>query len=218
MQKIRGGYTDTFVSLFCGALNVESEVAKDFKKVICNDKHEYLISMLQAVQQGFELPDSISREEYYYIKEHKDEMKALAGFVGFGCAFGGKWFSGYAQDNKVRNYCSVAKRGLLRKLSMMPNAEFICNDYRDVNIPDGAVVYCDPPYAGVTGYGGVGKFDSKAFWEYMRELSKQCTVLISEFSAPEDFKCIWELKKKRTLNNDSKKYFDVIEKLFVYKG
>ena len=215
--KIRGG-TNTFVSLFCGALNIESEVAKDFERVICNDKHKYLISMLQVVQQGFELPDSISREEYYYIKEHKDEMTELAGFVGFGCAFGGKWFSGYAQNNKSHNYCAEAKRGLLRKLSMMPNAEFICNDYRDVIIPDSAIVYCDPPYEGVTGYGGTGKFDSAEFWQYMRELSSRCTVLISETSAPEDFKAIWEHKKKRTLNDDSTAYFDVVEKVFVYNG
>ena len=174
--------------------------------------------MLQVVQQGFELPDSISREEYYYIKEHKDEMTELAGFVGFGCAFGGKWFSGYAQNNKSHNYCAEAKRGLLRKLSMMPNAEFICNDYRDVIIPDSAIVYCDPPYEGVTGYGGTGKFDSAEFWQYMRELSSRCTVLISETSAPEDFKAIWEHKKKRTLNDDSTAYFDVVEKVFVYNG
>lgn len=52
----------------------------------------------------------------------------------------------------------------------------------------------------------------------MRKISEKNIVLISEFSAPEDFKCIWDLKKKRTFNNDPKKYFDVTEKLFVYKG
>ncbi|MCM1393258.1 MAG: DNA adenine methylase [Ruminococcus sp.] len=213
--KIRGG-TDTFVSLFCGALNVESEVAKDFQNVICNDKHKYLISMLQAVQNGFELPDFVSREEYYYIKEHKDEMPQLAGFVGFGCSFGGRWFQGYAKNARKHNYCAEAKRGLLRKLSMMPHAEFICGDYRDVDIPDGAIVYCDPPYAGVKRYSGTGEFDSAAFWQYVRELSKRCTVLVSETAAPEDFKSIWEQKKTRTLSN--KQYFDVVEKVFVYNG
>lgn len=85
----------TFVSLFCGSCSVESKV-KGYDRIICNDKHEYLIEMLKGVQNGYELPELITEEQYKYIKDHKDEDKILTGFVGFGCSFGGKFFGGYA--------------------------------------------------------------------------------------------------------------------------
>lgn len=84
-----GGGTDCFVSLFCGSCAVESKV-QGFSRKILNDRHKYLIAMLQGVQNGYNLPESITPEEYRYIRDHKDEDPALAGFVGFGCSFGGK--------------------------------------------------------------------------------------------------------------------------------
>ena len=99
----------TFVSLFCGAVNVESKV-KGFDRIICNDNHEYLIALLQAVQQGYIPPDNISEEQYKHIRNNKDKYpKELVGFVGFGCSFGGKWFAGYAKY-KNYNYCLKAKK------------------------------------------------------------------------------------------------------------
>lgn len=44
----------TFVSLFCGSCSIESKV-KGFDKVICNDKHEYLIELFKGVQNGYDL-------------------------------------------------------------------------------------------------------------------------------------------------------------------
>ena len=90
-----GGDDLTFVSLFCGSCSIESKV-DGFARKILNDKHEYLIELLNGVKHGYDLPESISVDDYKYIKEHKDEDKVLAGFVGFGCSFGGKWFGGYA--------------------------------------------------------------------------------------------------------------------------
>ena len=79
-----------FVSLFCGGCAIEAKVKADIK--ICNDVHPYLIAMWKGLQNGWTPPDAISKEEYQYIKAHKDEDPALTGFVGFGCSFGGKWF------------------------------------------------------------------------------------------------------------------------------
>ena len=68
--------------------------------------------------------DNLSKEEYYYIKEHKDENKVLTGFVGFGCSFGGKWFGGYARNRVGRNYCLEAK-----KHTMKQRAQFFVEFY-----------------------------------------------------------------------------------------
>ena len=103
--------SNTFVSLFCGTCSVESKV-KGFDKVICNDSHEYLIEMLKGVQNGYNLPEEISEEQYKYIRDHKDENKILSGFVGFGCSFGGKRFGGYARNKTGTNYALRSKKSL----------------------------------------------------------------------------------------------------------
>ena len=180
---------DTLVSLFCGSCSIES-------KVNISNKTE---------------------DEYKYIREHKDENPALTGFVGFGCSFGGKWFGGLARNKKGDNYCARANRSLLKDFEGLKNAQFTCLDYRDVPIPKGAIVYADPPYENTTGY-SLGKFDSDEFWEYMRELSKEHIVLISEQTAPDDFERIWEQELTRILDVNKKNNFKITEKLFKWRG
>lgn len=125
-----------------------------FSRKILNDRHKYLIAMLQGVQNGYNLPESITPEEYRYIRDHKDEDPALAGFVGFGCSFGGKWFGGYARNASGTNYALQSKRSLLKDMATLQDAHFVCEDYRRVCIPPGAVIYADPPYNNTTGYSG----------------------------------------------------------------
>ena len=204
-----------FVSLFCGSCAIESKVQADVK--ILNDKHPYLIAMWQALQNGWMPPDVVTKEEYYRVKANMDENPALTGFVGFGCSFGGKWWGGYAKDKRGDDYCGQAKRGLLKDFRGVQSAKFTCLDYHDVKIPDGAVVYCDPPYVNTTGY-TVGQFDTDEFWNYMRQLSKRCDVYISEESAPDDFECIWSKEKVRTLEKNDNVGRVKVEKLFKYKG
>lgn len=177
-----------------------------------NDKHEYLIEMLNGIKNGYELPENISVDEYKYIREHKDDDKVLAGFVGFGCSFGG-----YARNKTGTNYAAQSKRSLLKDMATLMDAEFICKDYQDVELPEGCVVYADPPYNGTTGY-GKEKFDSDAFWEYIRKISKDHIVFISEQNAPDDFVAIWSKPFTRTLDVNKENQFKVTEKLFVHKS
>lgn len=206
----------TFVSLFCGSCSIESKV-DGFARKILNDKHEYLIELLNGVKHGYDLPENISVDDYKYIKEHKDEDKVLAGFVGFGCSFGGKWFGGYARNKTGTNYAAQSKRSLLKDMNTLMDAEFICKDYREVELPQNCVVYADPPYNGTTGY-GKEKFDSNEFWNYMREISKDHIVFISEQTAPDDFVAIWSKPFTRTLDVNKNNQFKVTEKLFVHQN
>jgi DNA adenine methylase len=206
----------TFVSLFCGSCSIESKV-KGFDKVICNDKHEYLIELFKGVQNGYELPELITEEQYKYIREHKDENKILTGFVGFGCSFGGKWFGGFARNKTNTNYALQSKKSLLKDMDNLMTAQFTCQDYRDVIIPNNSIVYADPPYNNTTGY-GKDKFNSDEFWEYMRVISKNNKVFISEQTAPNDFECVWEKEFTRTLDVNKDNQFKVTEKLFTYKN
>jgi DNA adenine methylase len=204
----------TFVSLFCGSCSVESKINADIK--ICNDKHEYLVSMFNGVQNGYNLPDQISEEEYKRLRNNKDEDKCLSGFVGFGCSFGGKWFGGYARNKTETNYAYQSKKSLLKDMEGLKTAQFTCQDYRDVKIPQDAIVYADPPYNFTTGYQNE-KFDTLAFWEYVRKLSQTNIVFISEQSAPLDFVEVWQKPFTRTLDVNKENQFQVVEKLFVHK-
>ena len=207
----------TFISLFCGSCAVECKV-EGFDKIICNDKHPYLIALYRALQNGYEPPDVVSEEEYRYARLHKDEDKARAGFIGFACSFGGKWFGGYARAKKsVRGYAHEGKVSLERQLPFLREMEFVCGDYKDVPVPDGSVVYADPPYFGTTKYKyGI---DHDEFWEYMRSLAKRgCKVFVSEQTAPPDFKCVWEKQLKRTLDLNKNNLFTATEKLFTWEG
>lgn len=208
----------TLVSLFCGTCSVESKLSPFFNKVICNDINEYLVEMLKGVQSGYGLPESISEEEYQYIKNHKDEDKVLTGFVAFGCSFGGKFFGGYARNKTNTNYALQSKKSLLKDMTTLETAEFTCKDYREVVIPKGSVVYCDPPYDNTTPYSSIEKFNSQEFWEYMRKISQDNLVFISEQNAPDDFECIWEKPFTRTLDRNKDNQFKVTEKLFKWKG
>ena len=207
----------TLVSLFCGACNVEALATRNFENVICNDNHPYLIAMFKALQNGFEPPDVVTEEQYKYLKANKDENPALTGFVGFACSFGGRWFEGYARGGNGRNYALSGKRSLIKMMPNLRNVKFICSDYHDVELPDGCIVYADPPYNGTKQFQNK-KFDTDEFWRYMRLISEDHIVFISELHAPDDFVCIWEKQVTRTLDRNKDNYFKATEKLFIHQN
>ena len=212
--------SNNFVSLFCGSCAVEVKLADSFSQVICNDNHKYLIALYKALQNGYEPPDYVDEEEYKYVRSHiQDERPEYVGFVGFGSSFGGKWFGGYGKSKKpngeIRWHSEETKRALKRDMKYLKDVKFTCLDYKDVIIPKGSVVYADPPYNGTTGYNSE-KFNTEEFWEYMRKISKDNMVFISELNAPDDFKCIWERPFTRTLDRNKNNQFKVVEKLFIH--
>lgn len=217
-ERERERESNTLVSLFCGTCSIEIRLQPYFDRVICNDKQEYLIEMYKSIQNGYELPDFVSEEQYKYIREHKDEDKALTGFVGFGCSFGAKWFGGYARNSVGRNYAKESKKSIIRDFDSLSKMEFCNLDYREVELPDICIIYADPPYQNTTaGYGLSENFNSDEFWNYAREVSKTHLMFISEQQAPDDFVCIWEKPFTRTMDRNKSNQFKVTEKLFVHK-
>jgi DNA adenine methylase len=205
-----------FISPFVGGGWVEQYINTNNKKLY--DKHNYLIEMYIALQNNWIPPKELTKEEYEYIKNNKDDKPYLTGFVGFGCSFAGKWFGGYAKNDKDRNYCLNAHNSILKKMKGLQNAYFGCVDYKKLK-PKDAVIYCDPPYQGTTQYSKsiVGEFDTNEFWNIMREWSKDNIVLISEYNAPEDFECIWSQEVKLDIRDKNNQKQNRIEKLFKHK-
>ena len=208
-----------FLEPMCGGLNITSKIGGE---IIACDYNKYIIALYNAILKGYKLPDYISEEEYYELKYNKEKDEILAGFVGFGCSYSGKFFGNYAKNNTGRNYCKNAKNSLMRKFNSIDknNIQFIHSNYKDLK-PIGYLIYCDPPYKSNTqstmqSY-GVEEFDSSLFWEVMREWSKDNDVYISEYEAPKDFECVLEIPTKTDIRCIGDKKQIRIERIFKYK-
>lgn len=203
-----------YLEPFVGAGWVLQEISGER---FASDACEPLIAMYKALQKGWIPPNSLSREEYLSIKDRMRVDDPVTAFAGFGCSFGGKWFRGYAPNRREQNYCMCAKNSLLRKLPMISGVNFTACDYGE-HKPQSMLIYCDPPYRGTTGYSAVGKFDHELFWETMRKWSCDNVVVISEYRAPEDFKCVLEIGTKISMHTKEKTAKSRVEKLFMHES
>ena len=79
----------------------------------------------------------------------------------------------------------------LQSLQRLQNLQSLQSDYQDVEIPNGALIYCDIPYAS-TNCGKYQGFNSERFYEWAEE---QDNIFISEYQMPNDFICIAQTRK-----------------------
>ena len=216
-SKLKEG--QTFVDLFCGSCNVVAKI-DDNRLRMANDKHKYLIAMWKSLQEGWIPPDNITREEYKYIKNNKDELPHLTGFVGFGCSFAGRWFEGYAYNSKGFNYCMCSKKSCIKKLKKLNGVVFTNKNYNEVNIPSGSLVYCDIPYKGTKPYckSEVGVFNHDEFYQWVRDNSNTYDIYISEYkkNVPSDFEIVWEIESRKLIRNAKNEAVSTVEVLIKY--
>lgn len=184
-----------------------------------SDTNPYLIAMYKALQKGWIPPTHFKQSEYDTLKSDMDFDPALTGFIGAFCSFGGMWFAGLAKDNKKTNYVKSAAKGVLKIVPQIRDVDFQCVSYDEWQ-PDGAFVYCDPPYADTGQSYFSTSFDTERFWDTMRKWSKNNIVIISEYKAPEDFKCVAEYRVRMKLNSEfrTEKVFSLNEKYDPFGG
>lgn len=202
-----------YVEPFVGGANMIDKIEHPYK--LGADNNKYLIALLEAVQNGQELPEHITKDEYIAVKTNKDNYPDwYVGFVGFVCSFRGKFFGGYSgyyttKTGIQRNYIKERINNILKQ--NLDGIKLVCSSYDALDIPANSIIYCDPPYNGTTKY--KDSFDSDAFWQWCRDKTKEGhTVYVSEYNAPEDFKCIWEKQINSNLGGTSK---TATEKLFT---
>ena len=180
------------------------------------DINEYLIAILNELKAGWIPFDTLTREQYNHIKDNRNKVeKFIVGYVGFPCSFGSKWFGGYCKPNKHHSdYIGEAKRNVLKQAPLIKDCHFKVKSYNEITFPKKCIIYCDPPYQGTTKYKD-GDFDHPKFWQWCREkVSEGHKVFISEYNAPDDFKCIWE--KEQTTTVSKQDYKKATERLFIY--
>ena len=214
-----------YVEPFAGGMNVIDKIKHD--KRIANDKNNYLISMWKYFVDGYNFPTQIDKEYYSELRANFNtngfsdcinEENAIIGWVGFMGSCKGRFFDGgYCGGRKDRDFIKEHINNVLKQKDNMNGSKFSCCAYYDMVIPNNSIIYCDPPYANTKQYSISKNFDYDRFWNWCREQTNLGNdVIISEYTAPNDFVCIWEKEITTAMNNTTT--LKPIEKLFVHKS
>jgi DNA adenine methylase len=193
-----------FVDLFCGSCNVISKI-DDKRERVANDLHYELISLHNAVKGGQSLPTEITEDTYKDMRNDNNTKYPawLRGFAGFGCAFSGDWFKGYAKCNRGDDYCGQARNSLMKKHSTMTDVSFNQGVYADCTLPESSLVYCDIPYKNTTKY-STGAFNHEEFYDWAVKTQEEGhTILVSEYehNVPEGWEVVWRHESKKDIRN-----------------
>ena len=214
------GYLEPFV----GGCNVIDKIKHSNR--IGADIHKQLIALFNKLQTDMDkIPDIITNIEYNRVKENKDKYDDwYLGLVGFLGSFGARYFEGYARHNKDDDTGQIQKgsiKNLKKQYELLKDVKFVNSNFLDLpkDKIKGYVIYCDPPYKGTKKY-KTEEFPYEEFYQWVKDMSIHNTVLISEYSMPEEFECIWS--KETNVNFDSNRETNNknsirIEKLFTYK-
>lgn len=205
LESVREGRP--YIEPFMGACWIVSGINNSAPR-IASDFSEDLVLLWRAIQEGWDPPKAVTEEEYNRLKI--SEPSALRGFAGYGLSFSGKWFGGYARNSHLRDYCANARNSLLKKRQSLVGVTFLhCSyDFYDESLED-YLIYCDPPYANTTKYRF--DFDHCRFWDWVRRMSRRNTVVVSEYSAPSDIRCVLEIPTKTDMRGANQ---DRVERLF----
>lgn len=210
---------ETWVEPFVGGCNIINKVNGNR---IGADSNEYLIALLIELQKGWKPIKEVTKDLFYDVRKNPDNYeKHIVAYIEILFTFGATWgrgFVGNVNDKvcKGRDRVGEGYRNALKTQKEIKGIKFIHSNYQDLKIPPNSIIYCDPPYENTTGY--KDDFKHLDFWQWCRNKVKEGhKVFVSEYSAPEDFKCIWEKELKTPISKNSKVNKINSEKLFTYE-
>ena len=196
---------NAFVDAFCGGCSVIENVPSQYRR-IANDKNKYLIAMWKLLTNNKDQkpPMHIEREFYCDVRDSYNKCDdrysdGIKGWVGFMGSFNGRYFDGgYSGHNvigsngKSRDYITENINNTLKQILALKGIEWQSGDYFNIIIPDNSLIYCDIPYKNTKQYSTSKNFDYNRFYQWCRDMkNKGHKIFISEYSMPDDFKCIW---------------------------
>ncbi|UYB00616.1 hypothetical protein OLACOIGA_00054 [Enterococcus phage vB_Efa29212_2e] len=223
IQSYITGETVAYIEPFVGGANMIDKINHHNK--IGSDLHKELIELLKYARDNYkELPETFSEEEFYRVKENRNDYEPwYVGLVGFCGSFGAAYMSGFARAYKAdkvtkRDMPAEGIRNLVKQAPNLNGITFDCKSFIDYNPEEynNCVFYLDPPYRKTTGY-STGEFPYEEFDKWAIELAKNNTVLISEYEMAEDkFECVWSKDCLVNINNTIQhgKNKKRVEKLF----
>jgi DNA adenine methylase len=219
IQEKMNWNSDIYFEPFCGMMNVSKYfIEENDKKIILSDANKDIVLLWNKLKKGgWSVPDCCTKEKYKQLKYSKKHT-AERGFYGVSCAYSGIFFAGYRTKSITgQDFFQSSRKNIIdignllhcysRKIKIL-NSSYLTFE------PKGMIIYCDPPYEdNKFNIEHFNDFDSPLFWDTMRKWSKDNLVIISEYKAPQDFKCVW---MKSITSVFSRKTTTRIEKLFMY--
>ena len=226
-RRIEDYNIKTFIDCFCGGCNIIDKVKCD--KKIASDNNEFLIELFKHKNELNTLPDIVTKEHYsecrqaYYDKDFSKYSQWYIGAIGFLASYSGRFYDGgfngqgFLDGRSKRNYYDEAKRNLLSQINSLDEIEFKCGDYEELYSDDiyDCLIYCDIPYKDTKQYNTSLNFDYDRFWNWAERMSEKNIVLVSEYQAPDNWKCIWEKDLPKTMNHGNNVH--AVERLFEIK-
>lgn len=201
-----------YLEPFVGGANMIDAVPSTVNRV-GYDVNPYLIALWQAVSNGWTPPETVTEAQYVEAKNNPDKDPIFAAWAGFAASYGCKWFGGYARgkkpDGSPRDHSNEAYRNALKQFPRLLGVKFECRSVFDIELPEQATIYCDPPYAGTTKYRT--DFDHERFYNWCRfQAMKGHRVFVSEYNMPADFRVVWQKEVNCGLDSGRR-----VEKLFT---
>lgn len=220
---------DVYIEPFCGALGVASRVA--CPRMILRDNNEACVVFWDwVVNQGLELPNTVTKKEYDELREAKDPKNPLTFYAGHGFSFSARWFGTYAPHSLKNDPGRVKRWGPSLKAQVMRKAEsflgkvvaFEAGSYEKTKFPPGMrpVLYLDPPYAGSATwvYGGPRDFDHDRFWEWASHRTRNGPVLVTEATAPPGWVAIYSWGNTVSTSPDFQPKREFNERIWVHRS
>ena len=208
----------TWIEPFVGGGNMIDKV--DGHRIGYDDDFNVILALITIRDSVDVLPKDntkFTEDDYLSLRDNFD--CPYRAFAGFAYSYGGKWLGGWRRDKEgKRDYVAEAYRSAKKQSEKLQGVKLFCETYYEAHYPEpyNSLIYCDPPYQGTTRYSK--KFNHDHFWNWCREMARDGYLLfVSEYNAPEDFKCIWSKKVNNTLVRDTGSK-QGIEKLFIYGG
>lgn len=204
-----------YVEPFVGGGNMIEKVK--VTKKIGSDIDADVVAALTLIKMR---PDALPKDSNEFTEEDyrnrcAGKWESIKSFAAFAYSYAAKKWGGWRRSKCGRDYVSEAFRNAQKQSPLLSDVTLLNVDYRDLELPEPAVIYCDPPYANTTKYSS--SFNHDEFWQWCRDMTVQGhKVFVSEYSAPEDFKEVWSKALNSSLTQDtgSKKG---VEKLFTYE-
>jgi site-specific DNA-adenine methylase len=221
IQKyIDDNHIKTYIEPMCGSCSIIEKIQCDNR--IAADVNDELITLLQYAKSDTNLsiaPEDCSFEHYADVRENRKlgtnkYSKEYTALIGYCASYGGRYFDGgYARDNNGRNMYKERIINLKEDCELLQDINIRCNDYKDFADYKNCLFYFDPPYKNTKQY-SKQSIDYDSFYDFLRKLSENNIVLVSEYNMPNDFKCIWQKERKVLQKSDRVTGEKAVEKLF----
>ena len=211
----------TYIEPMCGSCSIIEQIKCDNR--VASDVNDELIALLQYAKSDIELsiaPENCTFEHYADVRENRKRgtnkySKEYTALIGYCASYGGRYYDGgYGRDKTgKRNIYAERVKNLKEDCKLLQNIDIRCCDYKDFADYKNCLFYFDPPYRNTKQY-SKQSIDYDEFYDFLRKLSENNIVLVSEYSMPDDFKCIWQKERKVLQKSDRITGEKAVEKLF----